>query len=126
MALQTAITDRNLSKAIAYTNESIECRADCSVSLQLLTILLSAHESHSKALQIVRMGLKEFPECLNLYYIKASLQLGLEGAEVSIQKLNLFPLFLNLKYHLIRNPCMWEILKIFVFFFSFLDSGEIQ
>lgn len=83
LGLQFAINNSgNISEAIRHVQMSLDLRSESSTSLHLMVLLLSANRQHEEALQLVEAGLEEYPDCLNLMYVKAHLELHEEGGEV--------------------------------------------
>lgn len=68
-----------------------------SSTLHLLALILTAERQYKVALAVVENALEEYPDCLNLLYVKAHLELHEKGGEVSI-KFNFFYFYSVLKY----------------------------
>ena len=83
LGLQFAVNNSgNINEAIHHVQMSLDLRSESSTSLHLMVLLLSANRKHEEALQLVEAGLEEYPDCLNLMYVKAHLELHEEGGEV--------------------------------------------
>lgn len=80
-ALQLALQG-NITEALQHANISWALQPESSSTLHLLALLFSADSQHDKALDVVEVALNEFPDNLNLLYIKAHLELHEEGGEV--------------------------------------------
>lgn len=71
-----------ITEAITHLHTALALQPERSSTLHLLALLLSANRQHEEALQVVDSALLEFPDCLNLMYVKAHLELHEEGGEV--------------------------------------------
>jgi hypothetical protein len=65
-----------------HVKMALNLRAEHVPSLHLLILLLSAQKQHAEALQLVEAALEEYPDNLNLLYVKAHLELQSQGGEV--------------------------------------------
>lgn len=72
----------NISEALNYVRAGLVLKSESSSMLHLLTLLLSANMQHSEALEVVEAALEEYPDCLNLMYVKAHLELHEDDGEV--------------------------------------------
>lgn len=72
----------SINEALQHVNIAWELHPDNSSILHLLALLLSANRQHDRALEVVEAALIEYPDCLNLMYVKAYLELHEEGGEV--------------------------------------------
>lgn len=81
LGLQLALSGR-ISEALTQVKTALALRPESSSTLQLLALLLSASQQHSEALNIVKMALEEYPDCLNLMYVRAHLELHQDLGEV--------------------------------------------
>lgn len=59
-------------------------RPEHAPSLQLLVLLLTAQKQHDEAAQLLDVALDEYPDDLNLMYVKAHLELFRQGGEVAL------------------------------------------
>lgn len=80
----------NIIEALSHVHNALALQPESSSTLHLLVLLLSANRQHAEALQVVESALLEFPDCLNLMYVKANLALHEEGGEVSLQNIIYF------------------------------------
>lgn len=81
-----------VSEALNYVRTAAALRSESSsATLQLLALLFSANRQHSEALQLINAALQEYPDCLNLLYVRAHLELHEDCGEVRIieNKVNL-------------------------------------
>lgn len=63
---------------------SLDLQPESSTAWHLLVLLLTAERKHKMALTVVENALDEYPDCLNLMYVKASLELHEEGGEKAL------------------------------------------
>jgi len=61
---------------------ALNLRVEHVPSLHLLVLLLSAQNNDDEALQLVEAALDEYPDNLNLLYVKARVELQSRGGEV--------------------------------------------
>jgi tetratricopeptide (TPR) repeat protein len=80
LGLQLAVLGQ-ISEAQNHVRISLDLRAENSSTLHLLVLLLTAEREHKNALAIVENALEEYPDCLNLMYVKAHLELHEDGGE---------------------------------------------
>lgn len=83
LGLQYALTGQ-ITEALQHINVAWALQPENSSILHLLALLLSANSQHERALEVVDAALEEYPDCLNLMYVKAYLELH-EGGEVIIK-----------------------------------------
>lgn len=83
LGLQLAIMGR-ITEALAHVQTALDLRFESSSTLHLLALLLSANSQHGDALEVVEAALQEYPDCLNLMYVKAYLELHLNGGEKAL------------------------------------------
>lgn len=81
LGLQLALIGQ-INDALHHVQTALYLRPESSSTLHLLALLLSASRQHEEAQQIVEAALEEYPDCLNLMYVKAHLELHEEGGEV--------------------------------------------
>lgn len=81
LGLQLALTS-HISEALHHVRTALALRSESSSTLHLLTLLLSASRQHAEALEVVEAALEEYPDCLNLMYVKAHLELHEDDGEV--------------------------------------------
>lgn len=72
-----------VGEAMSHLKMALNLRAEHVPSLHLLILLLSAQKQHAEALQLVEAALEEYPDNLNLLYVKAHIELQSQGGEVS-------------------------------------------
>lgn len=83
LGLQLAILGQ-ITEAENHVRISLDLRSESSSTLHLLVLLLTAEREHKNALTIVENALEEYPDCLNLMYVKAHLELNEEGGEKAL------------------------------------------
>lgn len=69
---------------MVHVKIALNLHAEHVPSLHLLTLLLSAHKQYAEALSLVRTTLDEYPDNLNLLYVKAHLELHSVGGEEAL------------------------------------------
>ncbi|XP_015591073.1 tetratricopeptide repeat protein 7B isoform X2 [Cephus cinctus] len=67
--------NRQINEAMVHVKIALNLRAEHVPSLHLLTLLLSAHKQYTDALVLINSVLEEYPDNLNLLYLKAHLEL---------------------------------------------------
>lgn len=82
MALQYAQSGQ-LNEAVSHIKIALNLNAEHVPSLQLFVLLLSALKQTAEALQLVDIIIEDYPDNMNLYYIKAQIQLHHIGGEVN-------------------------------------------
>ncbi|XP_074033304.1 tetratricopeptide repeat domain 7 isoform X2 [Leptinotarsa decemlineata] len=75
-----------ICEAQQHIRLSLDLHPEHSTTLHLLVLLLTAERQHKNALVVVENALEEYPDCLNLMYVKAYLELHVKGGEVSHMK----------------------------------------
>lgn len=83
LALHHASSFR-LHTAVKYAKTALVLRQEHAPSLQLLVLLLTALKNHDEASKLLEAALEEYPDDLNLLYVKAHLQLNCQGGEVAL------------------------------------------
>lgn len=83
LGLQLALIGQ-IGEALHHVQTALDLRPESSSTLHLLALLLSANRQHEEALEVVVAALQEYPDCLNLMYVKAHLELHELGGEVRI------------------------------------------
>lgn len=84
LGLQLAMNGR-VSEALNYVRTAAALRSESSsATLQLLALLFSANRQHSEALQLINAALQEYPDCLNLLYVRAHLELHEDCGETAL------------------------------------------
>ncbi|XP_069687732.1 tetratricopeptide repeat protein 7B-like isoform X2 [Periplaneta americana] len=73
-----------VGEAMSHVKMALNLRAEHVPSLHLLILLLSAQKQHAEALQLVEAALEEYPDNLNLLYVKAHLELHSIGGESAL------------------------------------------
>ena len=81
LALQYAY-GYQVTEAISHVKMALNLRVEHVPSLHLLVLLLSAQKHDAEALQLVEAALDEYPDNLNLLYVKAHVELQSQGGEV--------------------------------------------
>ncbi|PNF24650.1 hypothetical protein B7P43_G18222 [Cryptotermes secundus] len=69
---------------MSHVKMALNLRAEHVPSLHLLILLLSAQKQHAEALQLVEAALEEYPDNLNLLYVKAHIELQSQGGESAL------------------------------------------
>ncbi|GAB0097213.1 Tetratricopeptide repeat [Sergentomyia squamirostris] len=83
LALQYALL-HDIPSAVLHIQTALALRAEHANSLQLFALLLTANRRHKEALVVVDDALLEFPDNLNLFQLKAHLELHLNEAEKAL------------------------------------------
>ncbi|XP_028144686.1 tetratricopeptide repeat protein 7B [Diabrotica virgifera virgifera] len=83
LGLQLAILG-NIPEAQQHVCVGLDLHPEHSTSLHLLVLLLTAQRQHSSALLVVENALEEYPDSLNLMYVKAYLDLHEFGGEKAL------------------------------------------
>lgn len=83
LGLQLAIMGK-ITEAQSHVITSRDLCLENSSTLHLLVLLLTAERKHKDALAIVDDVLEEYPDCLNLMYVKAYLELHEESGEKAL------------------------------------------
>lgn len=81
LGLMLAIKGR-IDEAQYHVQISCDLQPENSSMLHLFILILTAKRQHKFALSIVDNSLEEYPDCLNLMYVKAHLELHEQGGEV--------------------------------------------
>lgn len=68
-----------LQAAVTHVKRALNLQSEHLSSLHLLVLLLSAQKQNEDALQLITAALEEYPDCINLLYTKARLELQSEG-----------------------------------------------
>lgn len=76
--------NRQINEAMVHVKIALNLHAEHVPSLHLLTLLLSAHKQYAEALSLVETALDEYPDNLNLLYVKAHLELHSVGGEEAL------------------------------------------
>ncbi|GLH01190.1 Tetratricopeptide repeat protein 7B [Gryllus bimaculatus] len=83
LALQYA-QGSQIPEAMCHVKMALNLRPEHVPSLHLLILLLSAQKQHVEALQLTDAALEEYPDNLNLLYVKAHLELQSQGGELAL------------------------------------------
>ncbi|XP_030746939.1 tetratricopeptide repeat protein 7B-like [Sitophilus oryzae] len=83
LGLQLAITGQT-SEAQSHIQIGLGLHPEHSTTLHLLILVLTAERQHKLALTVVENALEEYPDCLNLLYVKTHLELHEKGGEVAL------------------------------------------
>lgn len=83
LGLQLAICG-HITEAQHHIRIGLNLNPEHSSSLHLLVLLLTAERQHTSAFIVVENALEEYPDCLNLLYVKAYLELHEKGGEVAL------------------------------------------
>ncbi|GFG28700.1 hypothetical protein Cfor_05984 [Coptotermes formosanus] len=83
LALQFAY-GYQVTEAISHVKMALNLRVEHVPSLHLLVLLLSAQKHDAEALQLVEAALDEYPDNLNLLYVKAHVELQSQGGEQAL------------------------------------------
>lgn len=73
----------HIAEAQNHIRMGLDLQPEHSSTLHLLALILTAERQYKVALAIVENALEEYPDCLNLLYVKAHLELHEKGGEVS-------------------------------------------
>ncbi|GLV31859.1 Tetratricopeptide repeat domain 7 [Carabus blaptoides fortunei] len=83
LGLQLALCG-HVPEALTHVRTALALRPESSATLQLLALLLSASRQHTEALQLVSAALQEYPDCLNLLYVRAHLELHEDSGDTAL------------------------------------------
>ncbi|XP_057668469.1 tetratricopeptide repeat protein 7B [Diorhabda carinulata] len=83
LGLQLAVIG-DIPEAQQHVRVSLDLHPDHSTSVHLLVLLLTAQRQHTNALLVVENALEEYPDSLNLMYVKAYLDLHEFGGEKAL------------------------------------------
>ncbi|XP_014672709.1 PREDICTED: tetratricopeptide repeat protein 7B-like [Priapulus caudatus] len=89
IALQHAIA-RQVPLALEHVKKALDLCSEHKHSLQLLAMLLSANKQYRKALQIIELALNNYPDDVNLLFVKVRLQelcLGTDEAVLTCKQM---------------------------------------
>lgn len=86
LACQHAI-NYNIPEALTHIRMALTLRAEHAHSLHLFALLLTANHRPNEALRIIEDALDEFPDNLNLLYVRAHLELHLKSVESALNTL---------------------------------------
>ncbi|XP_059483744.1 tetratricopeptide repeat protein 7B [Neocloeon triangulifer] len=73
--------NRRLPEAISNIKQALNLRSDHAPSLNLLCLLLTAQKQYQEAMNLVVLSLEEWPDSMDLLYLKSQLELHLSGPE---------------------------------------------
>ncbi|XP_014219287.1 tetratricopeptide repeat protein 7B [Copidosoma floridanum] len=76
--------NRQMSEAMTHVKIALSLRAEHIPSLHLLALLLTAQKQYTEALNLVNSILEEYPDNLNILYVKANLELHSVGGEEAL------------------------------------------
>lgn len=83
LALHLACTQQ-INEATVHARKALSLQPEHAPSLQLVILLLTAEKQHQEASELLALALEEYPDDLNLIYLKAHLELYCEGGEVAL------------------------------------------
>lgn len=83
LALNLA-TRAQVSEAMTHVKAALKLCPEHAPSLHLMVLLLTAQKQLNEAHSLLESALQDFPDNLNLHYIKAHLELTTHGGEVNI------------------------------------------
>lgn len=93
MALNYA-SHAQVTEAMSHAKAALKLCPEHASSLHLMVLLLTAQKQLSDAHALLETALQDFPDNLNLYYIKAHLELQTHGGEVSCNIL--YPVYVHM------------------------------
>ncbi|RZF46936.1 hypothetical protein LSTR_LSTR011767 [Laodelphax striatellus] len=73
-----------VAEAVAHARAALKLCPEHTASLHLLVLLLSAQKQLAEARSLLDSALQDFPDNLNLHYVKAYLELAMEGGETAL------------------------------------------
>ena len=76
--------NRQMSEAMTHVKIALSLRAEHIPSLHLLALLLTAQKQYAEALRLINSILEEYPDNLNILYVKANLELHSVGGEEAL------------------------------------------
>ncbi|KAL0275543.1 UNVERIFIED_CONTAM: hypothetical protein PYX00_003362 [Menopon gallinae] len=83
LALHLACAQK-IKEATVHARKALSLQQEHAPSLQLVILLLTAQKQHGEAAELLELALEEYPDDLNLIYLKAHLQLYCEGGEAAL------------------------------------------
>lgn len=76
--------NRQMTEAMTHVKIALSLRAEHIPSLHLLALLLTAQKQYSEAFRLIESILEEYPDNLNILYVKANLELVSLGGEEAL------------------------------------------
>lgn len=76
--------NRQMTEAMAHVKIALSLRAEHIPSLHLLALLLTAQKQYAEAVRLIGSILEEYPDNLNILYVKANLELHSVGGEEAL------------------------------------------
>lgn len=76
--------NRQMSEAMTHVKIALSLRAEHIPSLHLLALLLTAQKQYTEALHLIDSILEEYPDNLNILYVKANLELHSVSGEEAL------------------------------------------
>lgn len=73
-----------IEDAANHAKNALVFRPEHAPSLQLLILLLTAQKQHEESTKLLEAALEEYPDDLNLLYVKAHLELSSKGGDVAL------------------------------------------
>ncbi|KAL1509001.1 hypothetical protein ABEB36_003810 [Hypothenemus hampei] len=83
LGVQLAINGQ-IIEAETHIKIGLELQPEHSSTLHLLALILTAKRQYKMALSVIDFALDEYPDCLNLLYVKAHLELHEKGAGTAL------------------------------------------
>ena len=75
---------------MSHVKSSLKLCPEHAPSLHLMLLLLTAQRQYSEAQSLLQTAISDFPDSLDLHYVKAHLELHIKGPEVSYKALVCF------------------------------------
>lgn len=73
-----------VNEAVSHVKNSLKLCPEHPSSLHLMLLLLTAQRQFPEAQLLLQTALSDFPDCLDLHYVKAHLELHIQGPEVAL------------------------------------------
>lgn len=71
-----------ISEALAHVKAALKLCPEHAPSLHLMVLLLTSQKQYNEAYLLLQSALSDFPDSLDLHYVKAHLELHAQGGEV--------------------------------------------
>ncbi|XP_073996401.1 tetratricopeptide repeat domain 7 [Rhodnius prolixus] len=73
-----------ISEALAHVKAALKLCPEHAPSLHLMVLLLTSQKQYNEAYLLLQSALSDFPDSLDLHYVKAHLELHAQGGEVAL------------------------------------------
>ncbi|XP_014284960.1 tetratricopeptide repeat protein 7B isoform X1 [Halyomorpha halys] len=72
------------AEAVSHVKSSLKLCPEHAPSLHLMLLLLTAQRQYSEAQSLLKTAISDFPDSLDLHYVKAHLELHIQGPEIAL------------------------------------------